>query len=372
MARNQVERPISGPAAFATSGESAAWSQAAILLAVVQRVSPVREGVRLEGREAPDALAEEGGDEFPLPDVRPTADRAPAEAVRQRLSRRYGAMLDAAAPGDALAELAEALYREPGVETAAALADACLRHDHELVRVAAAALHFELSTDPLAALGVVAAGLESDDPLTVEVAATLLARLDPTHPRLLDLTGGAAIGGIEPVHTSLLVHGTWARTASWWQPGGDFHTYVLNNVRPDLYAGGDRFDWSGGYSDAARAAAAVDLVSWVNAHGASGLDLFAHSHGANAAMLATQHGLQAGMLVLLSCPVHPSKYAPDFNHVSRVVSVRVRMDLVILADRGGQRFRDPRIHENILPLWFDHGASHDPDVWQQHNVPAMV
>jgi hypothetical protein len=52
-------------------------------------------------------------------------------------------------------------------------------------------------------------------------------------------------------HTSLLVHGTWARNDSWWQPGGSLHAYLLPTILPDLYAGADRFDWSGGYSDAA-------------------------------------------------------------------------------------------------------------------------
>jgi hypothetical protein len=45
---------------------------------------------------------------------------------------------------------------------------------------------------------------------------------------------------------------------------------------------------------------------------------------------------------------------------------------VILADHGGQRFRHPHIHENVLPMWFDHSATHEPNVWQTYNVPAML
>ena len=48
------------------------------------------------------------------------------------------------------------------------------------------------------------------------------------------------------------------------------------------------------------------------------------------------------------------------------------MDLVILADLGGQRFNHPDIREIILPIWFDHGASHDPQVWQQHNIAQKI
>ena len=58
-------------------------------------------------------------------------------------------------------------------------------------------------------------------------------------------------------------------------------------------------------------------------------------------------------------PVHVPKYLPNFSQVSKVVSIRVRADLVILADRGGQRFH-PKITEHVLPIWFDHSAPHDP------------
>lgn len=88
-------------------------------------------------------------------------------------------------------------------------------------------------------------------------------------------------------------------------------------------------------------------------------------------MLASQAGLDIGELVLLSCPVHP-QYAPDFSHVGKAVSIRVHLDLVILADGGGQRFQDPGIEENVLPVWFDHSATHDPAVWRQYRVPARL
>jgi hypothetical protein len=58
--------------------------------------------------------------------------------------------------------------------------------------------------------------------------------------------------------------------------------------------------------------------------------------------------------------------------VGRVISIRVHLDLVILVDGGGQRFNHPQIEEHVLPIWFDHSATHDPANWQRHNVPAMV
>jgi hypothetical protein len=114
---------------------------------------------------------------------------------------------------------------------------------------------------------------------------------------------------------------------------------------------------------------ATELQQWVADHHESGLDIMGHSHGANVILKATQQGLQAGKVILLSCPVHADQYFPDFNRVKTpVYSVRVHMDLVILADAGGQRFRHPKIKEIVLPIWFDHGASHDPRVWQDHDV----
>jgi len=55
-----------------------------------------------------------------------------------------------------------------------------------------------------------------------------------------------------------------------------------------------------------------------------------------------------------------------------VISIRVHLDLVILADGGGQRFYDPRIEEHVLPLWFDHSLSRDPATWRQYNVRGWL
>jgi hypothetical protein len=52
--------------------------------------------------------------------------------------------------------------------------------------------------------------------------------------------------------------------------------------------------------------------------------------------------------------------------------VRVKWDLVILADGGGQRFEDPKIEEHVLPIWFQHSATHSPDVWRAHRVDLMI
>jgi hypothetical protein len=323
--------------------------------------------------------------------------RVPEEAVLAALARRYGPRLGAprvrparrarrgkrpriaparrarAVSPDVLVDLARRLARDPSPLNLAQLTCACLRHPHEVPRVAAAAAHFELSTRPAQALEILARSLRSADPLARALAATAMARIAPEDERLRALLGRRpSRRARRPSRTSLLVHGTFARSSTWWQPGGDFHEYLRAEVRPDLYGAGDRFDWSGGWSDAARALGAADLRAWVGARGLAGLSLFTHSHGGSVAMLASQDGLAVGDLVLLSCPVHVDRYVPDFARIARVVSIRVRLDLVILIDGGGQRFDDPRIEEHVLPIWFDHFATHDPEVWRDHDVPTFL
>jgi pimeloyl-ACP methyl ester carboxylesterase len=181
--------------------------------------------------------------------------------------------------------------------------------------------------------------------------------------------------GGEPSRTALIVHGTFARQATWWQPGapGNFHGYLKTMVDPSLYSAADRFDWSGLYSDSARDRAALELVGWVTRHRLDGLDLFTHSHGGSVAMQANRvGGLRVGRLVLLSCPVHWKRYSPDLSLVRKAVSIRVHMDLVILADRGGQRFPARSIPEIVLPIWFKHAVTHEQRTWEKHKLPAKI
>src|SRR5207253_1803814 len=132
-----------------------------------------------------------------------------------------------------------------------------------------------------------------------------------------------------------------------------------------LYKQNDFYRWSGGYSNGARDQGADLLVAWMTAHGANGLSFMAHSHGGSVAMLASWRGVTFNKVVLLSCPVHPATYNMNFAAVQKVVSVRVKMDLVLLADRSGSKFNDARYNEHVLPVWFNHSATHDPAIWRQ-------
>jgi len=391
--RARTSRPIAGPAAFSDVKEpNHVLSQAATLLLIGAHLRGDMAAVEARARASGRLLhpvARRPLRAIPPSDLRQLGfPRLPAGAPRlqpETLQRAAGvrfAAVPAPTPSRgeartataALRRTASAFYRDTSHETAGALVEVALRHPQELVRVAAAASYFPVAADPSRALAILARGVGSRDPLTREVAATALARVDPRHSvlaRLLERRRRRSTR--RRSRTSLLVHGTWARTAAWWQPpNGDFWQYVHTDVDPDLYGAQDRFDWSGGYSVAARALGGARLRTWVQQHSLAGLDLFAHSHGGSVSMVATHAGMQVGRMILLSCPVHWPQYTPAFNLVNRVISIRVHLDLVILADGGGQRFYDPRIEEHVLPLWFDHSLSHDPATWRQYNVRAWL
>lgn len=388
MAYERVTKPISGYEAFGQVGDAAILSQAAFVLSLGNQLRGTPQAraarTRAVGITATDELLpSEDQAVFPLPTIPATAQRFSPDKLRAAANRaagmqdyraRYRASAsDAEAARVAYGALARSVYETPTSEAAATLLNECIFHDHELVRTAAAAAYCTHAADPQPLVDLLAKATRSKDALIRDVAATALARFYPGHEALAALRVSRPTRTRRPPsHTSLLVHGTWAAGEPWWQPGGDFHSYVLSDVRPDLFSAGNRFEWSGGYSDAARASAGVDLNNWVNSQGLDGLQIFAHSHGGSVAMLTTHNGTNMGKLVLLSCPVHEDKYMPDFNRAPDVVSIRVHADLVILADGGRQRFRDNRIRENVLSCWFNHSLTHDPKTWKDLNVLNML
>jgi hypothetical protein len=374
----EVTQPPLGREAFERTDDAAVLTQAAVLLVISSQLR----GGSTFGDTLEEILPVEDLVALGIPPVPPGQGRIDSQRVRMFLAQRYGVSargnatveLDSIWRRDIFADLASIYFREPTAGAADNLMEACLRHPHELVRVCAAAAYHERSSERDRLASILEQGTRSFDLLVREVAATALAQVAPDNARLNELqrsSGHAA--GAAGADTAMLVHGTWGLDATWWQPGGDFHSY-LKTLRLDLYSQPDRFAWSGGYSDDARSLGADDLERWVNVHREEGLDLFTHSHGGNVAMLASNRGLRLGELVLLSCPVHVRKYQPAFGQVGKLVSIRVHLDLVILADRGGQRFKDSRIKENILPIWFDHTETHNPEVWKNstYGIPAML
>ncbi len=367
-----VTEPRLGVDAFARNDAASQMAQAAFLLLLGYELRRSRERSLPSKRGATEIPPDEDAVLFRMPQIAGEGRRyrfgeiAATESLpasSRREADRYELSRD----------IAFRLQTEPRESLAAALLLVCVARRDPIVRAAAAAAGMEITAEPMRLIGVLARGTRDEDPLVRDLSATALARVYPEHSALRRLASRSrrkASAGT--ARTSLLVHGTFARNQAWWQPGGDFHNYALANVLPDLYAAADRFEWSGGYSDAARMLGAQDLQAWASNHSATNPLVIGHSHGANVVFLATQMGVSMREAVLLSCPVHWPQYAPDFSKVGKVVSVRVRLDLVILADFGGQRFDDPRIAENVLGVWFNHSATHEPAIWQQYAVPAML
>lgn len=375
-----VTEPIASPGAFGQEGDTATQSAAAILLALGMQIRRDDQGLMARaltftGRTVEPAvvpLPEEDVDRLAIPFIQTTGERVHPAQARVRLAQAgVDADHQAELPRELIQESAQNLENEPTQQSAAMLFEACLRHPAELVRVAAASAYLDVTTDPQAPLAVLRQAVASDDDETREVAAISLANYAPGDAALQNAFGqDEPPGAGAPANTWIFVHGTKIlRLSPWWQPGSTFHQYFVDEVRPDVYSASDCFRWGGGYSDAARATAAVQLFGWARAHPKlTDIEIVAHSHGGNVAMLATHGGFDLGELVLLSCPVHLPKYLPDFTCVPKIVSVRVHMDIALLADRAGQRFRLPQIDEHVLPIWFKHGATHDPDVWRTYDI----
>jgi len=397
MPEHWVEKPMRAPEAFQYMEGVALLTQAATLLLLGAQLrgdaGALEARAKKTGQTAEWAPSEDITG-LGVPSLAPVPGLFNLQTVHGILEKFHGLGPPQTPPGrivkdlgaDVLSNVAQRFFKDPREGTATNLVEACLRHPDDLVRVAAAVAHLERSPDTARLKQVLEEGTYSNDEVVQAVAATGLARLEPENKRLayLESRDQGAVAGADSSHTTLIVHGTFARRQRWWQPAGDFHDY-LTGVLPGLprpwsppYAAKDRFDWSGGYrnGDDKRSAGADELVKWVNQHAAQGLDLITHSHGGNVAMLANHRGLKIGELVLLSCPVHVGKYVPNFrqpNQVGKVVSFHVHLDLVILADRGGQRFHDTRIEENVLSGWFlFHSDSHSPKIWNDQALASRL
>jgi hypothetical protein len=143
---------------------------------------------------------------------------------------------------DVLAGIASRHFAEASPKTAIDLMEVCLRHPNELIRVSSAAAYSEHSSELDRLIRILEGGTHSPEDLVRSISATALAFAAPDHARLREMQGVARhFGAAGAGDTTLLIHGTWAQNSPWWQPGGDFHTYILQSVRPDLYSKPDRF-----------------------------------------------------------------------------------------------------------------------------------
>ncbi|MEN8235438.1 MAG: hypothetical protein ABFR89_11020 [Actinomycetota bacterium] len=261
------------------------------------------------------------------------------------------------------------LYERPSVEGAAALFEAAMYSPHPLVRVSASAGARETTRLRKRIRHTLETEAESEDRLVARLAQTALAKIDPkdTHVQSRVVPQPLSRKRDRESSTAVVTHGTFAAGSDWYQPGGDFYEALAAN-RPDLDVHDESFTWTGAYSDAARRADALLLKQWIGDQGLRIPDFFAHSHGGTVANLATKRGVEFDRLVLMGWPVH-RRWFPDFSKVHKIIDVRVRLDLVVMLDRGGQRFRTSEfdIDEHIHG-WFDHSSTHESGYWDEHDL----
>jgi hypothetical protein len=210
--------------------------------------------------------------------------------------------------------------------------------------------------------------LHSPDPITVSLAAA--AGLAPMPPPSRAPHGEPSPKSTDHGSVSTMVHGTWGWKGEWWRPQGDFHSFVLGGLRPNLYAGGARFSWSGFYRQGDRERAAADFREWQDEIATGGLQsVFAHSYGGEVTALAVLSGASIKELVLLSSPVTDPVIA-SLDRVAGVVDVRLRFDPVLALARTRQRFpAHPKVKTIQLQRWtLSHSSTHDERVWGEEGI----
>lgn len=349
--------------------ETAAESQAALLLIARAGVLAMEDGAEDMRQEA-----DEAG--FGLPPLEPLQREHRlrlAEATRPLGASPKELAEETSDLGDEIVSATHRLYEEPNTQNAAALFEVSLHSRHPLVRVAAAAGARETTRLRPLTRQTLEEGCLAEDPLVAGVAREAMAHIDRHHPYLRAKVAEPPepVRRSEKSETAVITHGTWAAGGTWYRPGGDFYDALALN-RPDLHLHPQSFTWSGDYSRAAWREGAAGLSDWLSNEGLESTDYFAHSHGATVANRATRLGVDFPRLVMMSWPVRDD-WLPKPGTVGRIIDVRVRLDLVILVDGGGQRLRtnqfDVSEHRNG---WFNHFVTHEPDYWTEHGLWGKV
>lgn len=231
------------------------------------------------------------------------------------------------------------------------------------------------SPEPLLALGLVV-GLRlgmaqvSGDPVVRSLAWA--AFLPPGATRSIPSLPATPLPNppLRPDATCTIVHGTIGWRGEWWYPGGDFHGYVRQALRPSLYAKGAPFSWDGWLSNSSRELAGSRLRNWALSEATDGLGtVFAHSYGGDVAAYSLLVGQSIAELVLLSAPVTPvlSRAA---SLAQRIVDVRLRFDPVLGIAGARQRLASGNnVTTVILPGWrLSHAATHSERVWRTEGL----
>lgn len=257
--------------------------------------------------------------------------------------------------------------------------------DSDPIARCCAAYGYWQATGSKAAIPVLQCATNSDDENERTIAAHCLAKTDIRRVKHLQGTeeDDQPNTPILPLSSSMtvIIHGTFAKDQDWYKPGGDFHSYIKQDVYPDVYSGSDFYFWSGRYSLSDNGLrqiwtkAASKLVSWINSHPTQKLRLIAHSHGNNVVNIASNQ-IQACSLIQLSPPVRAWNL-PEMSNVSssRLFNIHSTVDLVVKIDGGAQNYKGTVVaaNEKIKKIArFGHSDSHDGNKWRKKQVPRIV
>ena len=140
--------------------------------------------------------------------------------------------------------------------------------------------------------------------------------------------------------------------------------------RAYFYAKSDQFTCSVNNRHKTRRQAATELNKWLKDHPSREVNVFAHSHGANVAMLATHHDVQIDRLVMLSPPVRRDYYA-KWSNLGQAFNIQASFDPVVAIARGDQWFNLSQVKEKKMRA-SGHSSSHEPQVWRDERLPNFV
>ncbi|HWI31524.1 MAG TPA: alpha/beta hydrolase [Microbacterium sp.] len=363
--------PIRGVEAFVTDGASSEASQSAQLLAMTAYAS---------GQDGATDIQDDA-DELGVPQLSPRPDLLELYAEPGRLDDITG--LEIRHYGESPADLWDGINRDRSVTTLLALLNTLQTSDSDLVAVSAAASVQNLVRG--ASESAVYRGLNSSDELARGVAEAAFGSARPpgTNPT-------SSARGTKEQTLSTTINGTWGLVDDdgWYQPGSGLHGLLRDRLSENLYSESDYYGWSGEYSDPARWVAAQDLLIWREARSEpEAIDtVYAHSHGGTVALNAAALGQRIRFLVLLHAPAVPrsaEEWATIRGNVRRVVAMRTRLDLVVLADRfksnSRQKFDAAQLphtpvvrHWREREAWFSHSFYVNRANWDRLNLVNIV
>lgn len=184
------------------------------------------------------------------------------------------------------------------------------------------------------------------------------------------------------IDLTIIVHGTFAATSIWWQPGSAFWSHI-NNITQNVYSGSNPFCWTGNNNHKDRVIGAQNLISWCKKHTFKEIDIIAHSHGGNVCLYASSLGLKIRKLILLGTPIR-LEYLPDLKNIKEVHNIFSTGDLVQKPGTFPNRRSEGRTLADSLTITNHraennekgnnpgHSELHEPATWNTSNLNRVL